>query len=251
MKTTIKSDRAFTLIELLVVIAIIGILTALLLPVLSTAKDKARRTTCLNNLKQINLGIRMYCDDSSDACPITRIPWIVYKDLMKSYVGSNGQSSPQDRVFTCPADTFYYVMIRGSNGFYNQWTTVFRGQHEQAAWDYSSYWFNGFNIHTKDNPQGAAWLGIAGRKIASLKAPAKTVLVAESPAFSPYSWHQPRNPILLPPGESPLFNDAKDMVGFVDGHVSYLKIYYQEVPGNLWSCFYDPPTGYDYKWSGD
>ena len=48
-----------------------------------------------------------------------------------------------------------------------------------------------------------------------------------------------------------MFLDAKDVVGFVDGHASYIKMYYAEVPGNLFSVFYDPPAGYDYKWSGD
>src|SRR5690349_1787453 len=64
-----KRGWAFTLVELLVVIAIIAILTALLFPALSAAKSKAQRTTCLNNLHQINLGIRMYADDASDATP--------------------------------------------------------------------------------------------------------------------------------------------------------------------------------------
>jgi prepilin-type N-terminal cleavage/methylation domain-containing protein len=247
MKPAIKSERAFTLIELLVVIAIIGILAALLMPALSAAKGSAKRTACQNNLRQINLGVRMYCDDSSDVSPVTRIPWIVYKELMKSYVGLKSSSSPQDRIFACPADTFFYEMIRGSNGFYNQWSNVARGQHEQARYDYSSYWFNGFNVHTNDNPQSASWLGISGRKIASIKDPARTVLVAEAAAFIPYSWHEPRRPISFPP----MFLDAKDMVGFVDGHVSYIKMYYEEVPGNLFSVFYDPPAGYDYKWSGN
>jgi prepilin-type N-terminal cleavage/methylation domain-containing protein len=256
MKTTIKPDKAFTLVELLVVIAVIGILAALLFPALSAAKGNAKRTTCLNNVGQINLGIRMYCDDSSDVSPVTakpseRMPSLAYKQLMKSYVGLKGRSSPQDRIFACPADTFYYDMIKDSRGFYNLWTNVFQGQHEQRRYDYSSYWFNGFNFHTNDNPQMASWLGIAGRKIASIKDPAETVLAAESPAFIPYSWHEPRKPMPIPPGASPMFLDAKDMVGFVDGHVSFIKMYYEEVPGNLFAVFCDPPAGYDYKWRGD
>jgi prepilin-type N-terminal cleavage/methylation domain-containing protein/prepilin-type processing-associated H-X9-DG protein len=60
---------AFTLIELLVVIAIIAILASMLLPVLSRAKETGRRIACVNNLRQLNLALRMYVDDSQGAYP--------------------------------------------------------------------------------------------------------------------------------------------------------------------------------------
>ena len=71
MRNNTKHTDGFTLTELLVVIAIIGILVALLLAVLGGAKAKAQRVVCVNNLRQISLGVRMYSDDSHDASPST------------------------------------------------------------------------------------------------------------------------------------------------------------------------------------
>jgi prepilin-type processing-associated H-X9-DG protein len=246
---------SFTLIELLVVIACVAILVALLLAVLNSTNNEARRTICLNNLRQINLGIRMYCDDSNDSTPMTNhLPWIAYKELVKNYVGLKGPSSQRDKIFACPSDTFYYYGVgEGANGqdFFNLFQP--QSQHNQSNFDYSSYTFNARPPSLTTN-NSITHLG--GLRFSSIINPVKTVLVAESPAFYPYSWHDPKR---SPPGVVFAFNNAKNMVGFVDGHVSYTKIYwnsnavaqYRGITFPLWTASYNPPDGYDYKWSGD
>ena len=242
--------RAFTLIELLVVIAIIAILAALLFPVLSNAKASARRTVCLNNLKQINLGMRLYWDDHADFPPGIKNSaaapfgyWTGYKELVKGYVGLKGASSPADQLFACPADTFYYNFFLRTNHPY----FTAQGFHDQAISDYSSYWSNAGALTTDTNAPG-----LKGRTVSSVKNPTRTILVAEMPAYLPYSWHQPR-----PVKEAAwlTFNDARNVVSFVDGHVSYIKIYWDETRaaagGYTFSMNYDPPAGYDYQWSVD
>src|SRR2546422_5827323 len=69
-----NEKHAFTVIELLVVIALIAILAALLLPGLSRAKETARRTACVSNLRQVNLAIRLYADDYLDSLPVLPDP---------------------------------------------------------------------------------------------------------------------------------------------------------------------------------
>lgn len=73
LEAMMKSHKreAFTLIELLVVIAIISILAAILFPVFARARENARRTSCLSNLKQIGLGVMQYTQDYDETYPMS------------------------------------------------------------------------------------------------------------------------------------------------------------------------------------
>jgi prepilin-type N-terminal cleavage/methylation domain-containing protein/prepilin-type processing-associated H-X9-DG protein len=250
-----NSKRGFTLVELLVVIAIIAVLAALLFPVVSTAKDKARRTTCTNHLRQINLGIRMYSDDSSDAAPSVGISatstnhlslYAAYKELMKSYVGLKGAASAQDKLFACPADRFFPSFVFATN---TAWSYVQSSLHDDPVFDYSSYAFNGGDnvSRTFGVTNQFSLPGLTGLKLSSVRHPARTILVGEASALVPWSWHSPSSNLL--------FADAKNMVSFVDGHVSYIKIYWDSTPlpngGLSFAMTYDPPPNYDYQWSGN
>jgi prepilin-type N-terminal cleavage/methylation domain-containing protein len=262
-----SSRPAFTLIELLVVIAIIGILAALLLPVISRVKSKAQRTLCLNNVRQINLAINMYCDDFNGAAPIDRAAmssakdlgdygmasFFSYRRLIRDYVGLKNDPSPRDKLFTCPADTFSYdVAIPSLSVFYDP-----KAFHETTNTQYSSYAFNGgitnlFDLYTNT-------IGLGSKKISAIRDPARTVLDPEVSALFPFSWHQPGKAswfgaVMFNNGAI-LFDDAQNMVGFADGHASFIKIFWNPSPvqPGVWGLAiqYNPPDGYQYKWNGD
>ena len=120
MKRSVKSPKAFTLIELLVVIAIIAILAALLLPVLGKAKKAARRSQCVENLKQVSLSMKLWSNDHGDkyAMAVSTTSWGGREFIASTGVGgstgnpwnlvsffdvmSNEFVTP--KILNCPAD---------------------------------------------------------------------------------------------------------------------------------------------------
>jgi len=114
-----RRSGAFTLIELLIVVAIVAILAALLLPALNSAQGKAKKTACLNNLRQFALGWVMYAGDNRGLLaenlpqPANRNSWVA--DDMKAGGGAYGATNLQRGVlfpyvgsvgvYRCPADT--------------------------------------------------------------------------------------------------------------------------------------------------
>jgi prepilin-type N-terminal cleavage/methylation domain-containing protein/prepilin-type processing-associated H-X9-DG protein len=109
----LKSKAAFTLIELLVVVAIIAVLVAILLPVLSTARERAKMTVCQSNFRQINLALQGYLMDNNEIMPpsgLKNSDWTevrpLWDEALRPYMQMrkiNGAGGSEPMIFVCPS----------------------------------------------------------------------------------------------------------------------------------------------------
>jgi prepilin-type N-terminal cleavage/methylation domain-containing protein/prepilin-type processing-associated H-X9-DG protein len=131
-----QAKRGFTLIELLVVIAIIAILAAILFPVFSQARERARVATCISNARQIGLAVRMYVQDYDETFPIFHAYNSQPPAGQPGHLGVEVSLEPytkSPKVFRCPSDVgspYQQRDVPGTNSYWQAYGSSYRFQRQ-------------------------------------------------------------------------------------------------------------------------
>lgn len=243
----VKKSHGFTLIELLVVIAIIAILAAILFPVFSQAREKARQAACLNNAKNMGMAAQMYTDDADETYPPVRFgagrpcwapaPYYTsWRILAQPYLRNW-------KIFDC--SSFPDSLCS------EEWRET--GRERSPYPQYLDYQINGSQFCYSRNPDGSVRIRkweIARFTAPGLAGPASLIFIQEgglqcAPDTGTWcNWVFRR--------ETARHSGGKNYV-FADGHAKWMKPQQTTSPVNMWvhvrrdqGSFMGPGTPYDH-----